>query len=75
MVRIRRPPEWGIDPVPQSLRILRTFDLFILWSSLGAGLLVFAAGTILIGVKGSGFGLTLWESAAVAVAGSVVGSL
>ena len=75
MVRIRRPPEWGVNPVPQSLRILRTFDLFILWSSLGAGLLVFAAGTLLIGVGGYGFGLTLWESAGVAVAGSVVGSL
>src|SRR5256885_1344176 len=44
MVRLRRPPEWGVEPVPDSLRILRTFDLFVLWSSLGAGLLVLAAG-------------------------------
>ena len=75
MARLRRPPEWGVDPVPESLRILRTFDLFVLWSSLGAGLLVFAAGTLLVGVGGFGFGLTLWESAAVAIAGSVIGSL
>lgn len=75
MARLRRPPEWGVDPVPESLRVLRTFDLFVLWSSLGAGLLVFAAGTLLVGVGGFGFGLTLWESAAVAIAGSVIGSL
>lgn len=75
MVRFRRPPEWGVEPVPASLRVLRTFDLFVLWSSLGAGLLVFAAGTLLIGVGGFGFGLTLWESAAVAIVGSVIGSL
>jgi len=75
MLRLRRPPEWGIDPVPHSLRVLRTFDLFVLWSSLGVGLLVLAAGTLLIGSGGIGFGLTLWESAGVTVAGSVIGAL
>lgn len=74
MVRLRRPPEWGVEPVPESLRVLRTFDLFVLWSSLGAGLLVLAAGTLLVGVGGFGFGLTLWESAAIAIVGSVIGS-
>ncbi|HYS99843.1 MAG TPA: cytosine permease [Thermoplasmata archaeon] len=72
MARFRRPPEWGVEPVPESLRILRTFDLFVLWSSLGVGLLVLAAGTLL--VVGVGLGLTVWESAAVAVVGSVIGS-
>ncbi len=72
MVRLRRPPEWGVEPVPESLRVLRTFDLFVLWSSLGVGLLVLAAGTLL--VVGIGLGLTVWESAAVAVVGSVIGS-
>jgi len=48
------------------------FDLFVLWSSLGVGLLVLAAGTLL--VVGIGLGLTVWESAAVAVVGSVIGS-
>ena len=71
MVRLRRPPEWGVDPVPEPLRILRTFDLFVLWSSLGVGLLVLAAGTFLI----SAFGLTLGESIVIALAGSIVGSL
>ncbi len=75
MFRLRRPPEWGVDPVPQALRVLRTFDLFVLWSSLGVGLLVLAAGTLLIGVGGFGFGLTLAESAVVALVGSVLGSV
>lgn len=69
--KLRRPPEWGTEPVPRELRVLRTFDLFVLWSSLAAGLLVFAAGTLLV----SAFGLTLWESVVVSLVGSVVGSL
>ena len=80
---IRRPPEWGVEPVPPEARQLRTFDLFVLWSSLGVGLLVLAAGTLLIGFEiGTatdpdfvGFGLTLWESLWISVAGSVIGSL
>src|SRR5712692_6823933 len=70
MLRLRRPPEWGVDPVPDSLRILRMFDFFVLWSSLGVGLLVLAAGALLVTL-----GLTLWESILVSLAGSVVGSV
>jgi putative hydroxymethylpyrimidine transporter CytX len=40
-------PQWGINPVPAKHRILRGFDYFILWSSLGVGLLVFSAGSFL----------------------------
>ena len=40
-------PQWGIDPVPTKHRILGGFDYFILWSSLGVGLLVFSAGSFL----------------------------
>ncbi len=69
--KLRRPPEWGTEPVPERLRILRSYDLFVLWSSLGVGLLVLAAGTLLV----SGFGLTLWESFWVSLVGSVIGSL
>lgn len=68
MARLRRPPEWGVEPVPDSLRVLRGFDLFVLWSSLGVGLLVLAAGTLLVGL-----GLTLLESIAVAIVGSILG--
>jgi len=70
MLRLRRPPEWGVDPVPESLRTLRTFDLFVLWSSLGVGLLVLAAGALLVTL----LGLTLWESVVVSIVGSVIGS-
>ena len=70
MLRLRRPPEWGVDPVPESLRTLRTLDLFVLWSSLGVGLIVLAAGALLVTL----LGLTLWESVVVSIVGSVIGS-
>src|SRR3989441_11626341 len=68
--RVRRPPEWGVDPVPEPLRPLRTFDLCVLWSSLGVGLLVLAAGTLLVVL-----GLSLAETLLVSLVGSVIGSL
>ena len=71
--KLRRPPEWGTEPVPPRLRVLRTFDLFVLWSSLGVGLLVLAAGSLLI--VGPGFGLTLNEVIVVSLVGSVIGGL
>jgi len=40
-------PEWGITPVPGKHRTLGGLDYFILWSSLGVGLLVFSAGSLL----------------------------
>ena len=43
-------PQWGIDPVPPKHRVLGGFHYFILWSSLGVGLLVFSAGSFLSGV-------------------------
>lgn len=39
--------EWGISPIPHKSRVLGGFDYFILWSSLGVGLLVFSAGSFL----------------------------
>jgi len=67
---IRRPPEWGVDPTPEKVRVLRTFDLFVFWTSLAVGLLVFVAGTLLILVAG----LTLWEAMGAAIIGSIVGA-
>src|SRR2546425_2036967 len=69
-LRIRRPPEWGVEPVPERLRVLRTFDFFVLWSSLGVGLLVLAAGTLLVFQ-----GLSIAEILGVSVVGSILGSL
>ena len=47
MTSIKNPSEWGIEPVPFKYRLLRERDYFILWSSLGVGLLVFSAGSFL----------------------------
>jgi len=69
--RLRRPPAWGVEPVPAGERVLGFFDLFVLWSSLGVGLLVLVAGAIVVWA----FGLSLLEAIAVAVAGSLIGSL
>ena len=38
-------PNWGIEPVPDRLRLLGLFDTGLLWSSLGLSLLVLVAGT------------------------------
>lgn len=68
MVSIRNPPEWGIEPVPSKHRFLRGIDYFVLWSSLGVGLLVFSAGSFLTGSR--------FEDAILAIIiGSVGGSL
>lgn len=40
-------PEWGIRPVSGKHKVLGGLDYFILWSSLGVGLLVFSAGSLL----------------------------
>jgi len=40
-------PEWGVKPVQDKHRTLGGLDYFILWSSLGVGLLVFSAGSLL----------------------------
>jgi putative hydroxymethylpyrimidine transporter CytX len=40
-------PEWGVTPVQDKHKTLGGFDYFILWSSLGVGLLVFSAGSLL----------------------------
>ena len=67
--RLRAPPEWGIEPVPQRFRILRTIDLFVLWSSLGVGLLVLVAGSLLVPALG------LLESFVISLLGSIIGSI
>jgi nucleobase:cation symporter-1, NCS1 family len=42
-----RIPEWGIKPVRDKQKMLGGLDYFILWSSLGVGLLVLSAGSFL----------------------------
>jgi len=64
-MKIQAPPEWGIEPVPESHRILNFPDYFALWSSLGVGLLVLLAGTLLVPGLGLGQALLPFSSAAL----------
>jgi NCS1 family nucleobase:cation symporter-1 len=41
-------PNWGIEPVPDRLRVLGLADLTLLWGSLGVSLLVIVAGALLV---------------------------
>ncbi|HWJ31439.1 MAG TPA: cytosine permease, partial [Gaiellaceae bacterium] len=69
-------PSWGIDPVPERLRVLGVLDGLLLWSNLSVSLLVIVAGAFLV-LPSSQFGLALSLPVAVAaiVAAAVVGSL
>jgi putative hydroxymethylpyrimidine transporter CytX len=44
----RDAPAWGIEPVPERLRVFGTLDTALLWGNLGVSLLVLVAGTYLV---------------------------
>ena len=69
-------PSWGIEPVPERLRVLGAFDGFLLWANLSVSLLVIVAGAFLV-LPASEFGLALSlpEALAAIVAAAVVGNL
>src|SRR5437899_12863782 len=72
----RETPNWGIEPVPERLRVLGVFDGFLLWANLSVSLLVIVAGAFLV-LPASQFGLALSLPVAVAaiVAAAVVGNV
>lgn len=73
---MKAPPEWGIERVPAKLKSLGIFDYFVLWSSLGVGLLVFQAGAYLtMPFKMWGFQMDLTEALIVSLLGSIIGSI
>ena len=39
---------WGIEPVPERLRVLGLVDQALLWGSLGVSLLVIVVGALLV---------------------------
>ena len=43
-----KTPAWGIEPVPDRLRVLGGVDTFLLWFNLSVSLLVIVAGTLLV---------------------------
>src|SRR5579864_8958372 len=59
-------PAWGIEPVPDQLRVLGAFDSFLLWLNLGISLLVLVAAAYL--------GLSLKQALLATVVGGVIGS-
>jgi len=75
-IRIKAPEEWGIERVPASHRVMGKLDFFVLWSSLGVGLLVLQAGQFLtMPGEAYGFGFGMLDAALIALVGSVIGSL
>ncbi|HZC28652.1 MAG TPA: cytosine permease [Gaiellaceae bacterium] len=43
-----RMPSWGIEPVPQRLRVLGLLDTMLLWGNLSVSLLVIVLGAVLV---------------------------
>src|SRR5262245_740151 len=64
----RHEGSWGIDPVPERLRVLGTLDTSLLWGNLGVSLLVIAAGAALVPA------LSLPEALLAIVLGCVIGN-
>jgi NCS1 family nucleobase:cation symporter-1 len=63
-----RVPSWGIEPVPDRLRVLGVLDQFLLWSNLGVSLLVIVIGSFLVP------GLSLAEAILAILLGSLIGN-
>ena len=61
-------PAWGIEPVPERLRVLGFLDTAALWGSLGVSLLVLVAGTFLVPA------LSLRDALIAIVVGGVIGN-
>jgi nucleobase:cation symporter-1, NCS1 family len=59
-------PAWGIEPVPERLRVLGTFDSFLLWTNFGISLLVLVAASYL--------GLSLKQALLATVVGALIGN-
>lgn len=62
-------PSWGIEPVPDRLRVLGALDTGLLWASLGMSLLVVVAGVLLVPA------LSLPDALLAILVGGVVGNL
>ncbi len=63
-----KTPAWGIEPVPERLRVLGFLDAAALWGSLGVSLLVLVAGTFLVPA------LTLRDALIAIVVGGLIGN-
>jgi putative hydroxymethylpyrimidine transporter CytX len=69
-------PSWGIEPVPERLRVLGVLDGVLLWANLSVSLLVIVAGAFLVlPVSEFGLALSLPEAVGAIVAAAVAGNL
>jgi nucleobase:cation symporter-1, NCS1 family len=69
-------PNWGIEPVPDRLRVLSAFDGFLLWANLSVSLLVIVAGAFLVlPASEGGLALSLPVAIAAIVAAAVAGNV
>src|SRR5437763_2777728 len=59
-------PSWGIEPVPERLRVLGLLDTFLLWGNLGISLLVLVAASY--------FGLSLKQALLATLIGGLIGN-
>src|SRR5437867_4676689 len=59
-------PQWGIEPVPERLRVLGMVDTTLLWTNLGISLLVL--------VLPAYFDLSLKDALAATLVGGVIGN-
>jgi NCS1 family nucleobase:cation symporter-1 len=66
--RERIPGSWGIEPVPERLRVLGALDTGLLWGNLGVSLLVIVAGAALVPA------LSLPDAIVAIVAGCLIGN-
>jgi putative hydroxymethylpyrimidine transporter CytX len=63
---LKEAPRWGIEPVPERLRVLGTLDTTLLWTNLGISLLVL--------VLPAFFDLSLRDALAATLVGAVIGN-
>src|SRR3954470_17300252 len=59
-------PAWGIEPVPDRLRVLGTLDTLLLWINLGVSLLVL--------VSAAYFDLSLKQALLATLVGGLIGN-
>src|ERR671939_340291 len=64
-----KTPSWGIDPVPERLRVLGLFDTMLLWGNLSVSLLVIVLGAVLVPA------LSLKDALLAIVIGALAGNL
>ena len=62
-------PNWGIEPVPERLRVLGFLDTTVLWGNLGVSLLVLVAGALFVPA------LSLPQAVVAVLVGCLLGNL